>query len=58
MIWGGGGEVLIDGIRPFAATVSKGFYEADIERANRQEQKGTDRLTFVVTPRHSHEGPM
>ncbi|POS69018.1 alpha/beta hydrolase fold protein [Diaporthe helianthi] len=55
MIWGGGGEVLIDGIRSFAATVKNGFSEADAERINRDEQKGTDRFTFVVTPRHSHE---
>lgn len=55
MIWGGGGEVLIDGIRTFAATVKNGFSEADVERVNRDEQKGTDRFTFVVTPKHSHE---
>ncbi|KAI3395071.1 hypothetical protein diail_1828 [Diaporthe ilicicola] len=55
MIWGGGGEVLIDGIRAFAATVKDGFAEADAERINRDEQKGTERFTFVVTPKHSHE---
>jgi acetyl esterase/lipase len=55
MIWGGGGEVLIDGIRTFAATVKNGFAEADAERISQEEQKGTDRFSFVVTPRNSHE---
>ncbi|KAG8162227.1 hypothetical protein KVR01_007992 [Diaporthe batatas] len=55
MIWGGGGEVLIDVIRSFAATVKNGFSEADAERVSRDEQKGTDRFTFVVTPKHAHE---
>lgn len=34
MIWGGGGEVLIDGIRTFGANVVEGFAQADKEMAN------------------------
>jgi hypothetical protein len=39
MIWGGGGEVLIDGIRTFGANVIEGFTQADKDLLNEKVTK-------------------
>jgi hypothetical protein len=62
LIWGGGGEVLIDGIRTFANTISEGFGDADasvIAAGLRPEKPSKpvsrDRVTYIETPRDGHE---
>jgi hypothetical protein len=69
LVWGGGGEVLIDGIRTFATTIAEGFAEADAvyaatkpfeNDANGYSGKlprriGKDRVCYVETPREAHE---
>ncbi|KIW03787.1 uncharacterized protein PV09_05090 [Verruconis gallopava] len=68
LIWGGGGEVLIDGIKKFAANVISGFEEAAdvVEKKNRilrtttaeveKEHPQIDtRAKLVVSPREAHE---
>lgn len=55
-IWGGGGEVLLDGIHSFADKVSGGFLRADPAATYRHTaEKGVPRCSFVVTPRQAHE---
>jgi Steryl acetyl hydrolase len=46
IVWGGGGEILIDSIRIFAKNIIDGFRMAD---------SGSERVIFVETPRASHE---
>lgn len=65
MIWGGGGEILIDSIKAFGAHVREGFSKADtftvtevIPAAIEEMTKtaiGKDRVKVVVTPREAHE---
>jgi hypothetical protein len=69
LIWGGGGEILIDGIRAFANNVASGFAasqrDAAIDSAAIGRMKmngartrmsvGLERVFYVETPRASHE---
>lgn len=67
MVWAGGGEVLLDGIRGFADMVGAGFQrgEADPPSASggdgggggggAPEKPPRPRFSFVVTPRCAHE---
>ena len=69
MVWGGGGEVLIDGIRTFATTIAEGFADADsihiaagsfdkeIDPSLRRTTRnvGKDRVRYVETPREAHD---
>lgn len=67
MIWAGGGEVLLDGIRGFADMVGAGFQGAADAAADRSPSSsgagvGADekppaysRFSFVVTPKCAHE---
>lgn len=64
MVWGGGGEVLIDGIRTFAANVISGFEGAEGERpaaiANGMSNVAAEsekhiRAKLVVSPHEAHE---
>ena len=56
MIWGGGGEVLIDSIRKFAHTVKNGFADADGRQTVKADSASSrNRFRFVVTPEHAHE---
>jgi hypothetical protein len=68
-IWGGGGEIMIDGIRAFANNVASGFAasqrDASIDSAAIGRMKmngartrmsvGLERVFYVETPRASHE---
>lgn len=51
MIWAGGGEVLLDGIRGFADKVGMAFDGARSEGS----EKRVSRFRFVVTPKCAHE---
>lgn len=63
MICGGGGELLIDGIRKYAGTITEGFEEADGDTEKSGEEKsekttsltGKKRVHFVESPREAHE---
>lgn len=57
MIWGGGGEVLLDGIKDFAAKVNNGFSRADPASCVQENgsEKRLPRFVFVVTPKCAHE---
>jgi hypothetical protein len=60
LIWGGGGEILIDGIRLFANRAAAGFAEAGAASGPKQTSEtrrvtGRERLFYVETPRASHE---
>lgn len=56
MIWGGGGEVLIDGIKDFAAKVSAGFAQAEPSSVHENgSAKRPPRFRFVVSPKCAHE---
>lgn len=58
MIWGGGGEVLIDSIRLFADKVGAGFASAEQESpvgAADDEKELLPRFVFTVTPGCGHE---
>jgi hypothetical protein len=69
LIWGGGGEVLIDGIRLFANNVGSGFAASERDKAidaaalGRMKMNGArtrmsvglERVFYVETPRASHE---
>lgn len=57
LIWGGGGEVLLDGIQSFADKVSGGFARADPAATYRYAaaEKGAPRFSLVVTPKQAHE---
>jgi acetyl esterase/lipase len=69
MIWGGGGEVLIDGIRTFATTIAEGFADADaihvaagaFDKETVRNERGAarhigkDRVRYVETPKEAHE---
>ncbi|KAI9687060.1 MAG: hypothetical protein M1822_002470 [Bathelium mastoideum] len=71
LIWGGGGEILIDGIRNFAEIVKKGFAMAEgsslgkevdpgsketgAQPEDRHGEGGKERLKFVETPEMAHE---
>jgi hypothetical protein len=57
MIWGGGGEILIDGIRTFADRIASGFAEADDGPGGRSKglPRGRQRVFYVETSRASHE---
>lgn len=56
MIWGGGGEVLLDGIRSFADKVGAGFASADTAALYGDGgEKRPPRFTFIVTPKCAHE---
>lgn len=63
LIWGGGGEVLLDGIKDFAAKVGEGFSRADGDSSSPSVQKDEDgskqrplhRFRFLVTPHCAHE---
>jgi hypothetical protein len=69
LIWGGGGEIMIDGIRVFANNVASGFAasvrdkgidSAAIGRmkmngARTRMSVGLERVFYVETPRASHE---
>lgn len=46
MIWGGGGEIIVDSIRIFAQNIVKGFEMVD---------PGIKRVVYIETPRASHE---
>lgn len=62
-IWGGGGEVLLDGIKDFAAKVGEGFSRADRDPSSPSVQKNEEgskqrsppRFRFLVTPHCAHE---
>lgn len=56
MIWGGGGEVLLDGIKDFAAKVGTGFSHVHPASApDNDAEKRPARFMFIVTPRCAHE---
>jgi acetyl esterase/lipase len=64
LIWGGGGEILIDGIRAFANNVASGFAAVDgaaavgqmkMNGARTRMSVGLERVFYVETPRASHE---
>jgi hypothetical protein len=60
LIWGGGGEILIDGIRIFANNIAAGFAEAGASSSPEQmpgtrRVTGRERVFYVETPRASHE---
>jgi hypothetical protein len=69
LIWGGGGEILIDGIRVFANNVASGFAASERDQAidgaaiGRMKMNGArtrmsvglERVFYVETPRASHE---
>ena len=58
MIWGGGGEVLVDGIRIFARNMKEGFENADAGAGSKTDSAMTEkqeRVHFVVTPKQAHE---
>jgi hypothetical protein len=61
MVWGGGGEILIDGIRTFADHIANGFAEADDGAAAGSyaaaagAARGRQRVFYVETSRASHE---
>ncbi|KAJ4387511.1 hypothetical protein N0V93_008104 [Gnomoniopsis smithogilvyi] len=56
LIWGGGGEVLIDGIKDFAAKVSAGFAQADPSSVQDDgSTKRPPRFKLIVTPKCAHE---
>ncbi|KAF2670028.1 alpha/beta-hydrolase [Microthyrium microscopicum] len=68
MIWGGGGEILIDSIRIFANAIAEGFASADVAyiyagaTTNKdmnggvfRRRIGRERVFYVETPRASHE---
>lgn len=56
LIWGGGGEVLIDSISEFAGKVGSGFASVSGEGADADGgAKGAPRFRFVVTPGCAHE---
>jgi hypothetical protein len=69
LIWGGGGEILIDGIRLFANNVATGFAASERDRsiesaaigrmkmngARTRMSVGLERVFYVETPRASHE---
>lgn len=55
-IWGGGGEVLLDGIKQFADKVSAGFSSPDVLPTGEDKgEKGPGRFKFVVTEGCCHE---
>lgn len=63
LIWGGGGEVLLDGIKDFAAKVGEGFSRADGDTSSpavRKDEEGLKqrpppRFRLLVTPHCAHE---
>lgn len=56
MIWGGGGEVLLDGIRSFADKVSAGFAQVDAGALDGKEaEKRPPRFMLIITPKCGHE---
>lgn len=66
LIWGGGGEVLLDGIKDFAAKVGEGFARADGNPSQSspsvqkdegavEQQSPRPRFRFLVTPHCAHE---
>lgn len=63
LIWGGGGEVLLDGIKDFAAKVGEGFSRADGAPSSPSVQKDEaavkqrplPRFRLLVTPHCAHE---
>lgn len=72
LIWGGTDELLIDGIRRYAATIIEGFAQSDNTRTDPDISGGTelrrsdklplagrtDRVTFIETDRHVHVQPI
>jgi len=46
LVWGGGGEVLVDGIRTFAKRIEDGFADASGER---------QRVSYIEMPHAAHE---
>lgn len=66
LVWGGGGEVLIDGIRTFAGVVRRGFEMADelildkelegsAQSGDAKIEQDKRRVKFVETPEMAHE---
>lgn len=56
IIWAGGGEVLLDGIRAFADNIKNGFEKADPEGEDGNvTEKRPPRFLFTVTPKSAHE---
>lgn len=56
LIWGGGGEILLDGIKEFAAKVSAGFARVDPSAVlESSTEKRPARFTFIVTPKCAHD---
>lgn len=72
LIWGGGDEILIDGIREYAATITKGFAQDDLTRVDPEVSGGTElrrsdklpsvgatyRVTYIETDKHVHIQPI
>jgi hypothetical protein len=50
LIWGGGGEIMIDDIRDFSKIVSDGY-----QNASSPSGSGVKRVVYIETPRACHE---